>query len=99
MDERITLDKESFMALASESRIKLLKKLEERRMTVTELAKELGMSKPAILRHMNKLIEAGLVKKLEDKRKWVYYTLTFKGKNILHPEKVKNNFAFITFYF
>lgn len=99
--DKITLDKSSFMALASESRIKLLKKLDERKMTVTELARELGISKPAILRHLDKLIEAGLVKKLEDKRKWVYYSLTLKGKNILHPERIKITLllsvAFLTF--
>jgi len=89
VDEKITLDRNSFMALASESRIELLKKLDERRMTLSELSRELNMSKPAVLKHLNKLIEAGLVKKNEDKRKWIYYSLTFKGKNILHPERVK----------
>jgi len=89
VDEKITLDKKSFMALASESRIELLKKLDERRMTLSELAKELQMSKPAILKHLEKLLEVGLVKKNEDGRKWIYYSLTFKGKNILHPERVK----------
>ncbi|KAA0015325.1 MAG: winged helix-turn-helix transcriptional regulator [Thermoplasmata archaeon] len=89
MDDKILLDKGSFMALASESRVKLLKKLDERRMTVTELSKELEMSKPAVLKHLTKLVEAGLVKKVESERKWVYYALTMKGKNILHPERVK----------
>jgi DNA-binding transcriptional ArsR family regulator len=89
MDDKITLDKKSFMALASESRIELLKKLDERRMTLSELARELQMSKPAVLKHLEKLIEAGLVKKNEDERKWIYYSLTLKGKNILHPERVK----------
>ena len=89
MDEKITLDKKSFMALASESRIELLKKLDERRMTLSELARELQMSKPAILKHVEKLIEAGLVKKNEDSRKWIYYSLTLRGKRILHPERVK----------
>ena len=58
-------------------------------MTVTELSKELEMSKPAVLKHLTKLVEAGLVKKVESERKWVYYALTMKGKNILHPERVK----------
>jgi len=89
MDDKIVLDKGSFMALASESRVKLLKKLDERRMTVTELSKELEMSKPAVLKHLTKLVEAGLVKKVESERKWVYYALTMRGKNILHPERVK----------
>ena len=89
MDNRIVLDKHSFMALASESRVRVLKKLDERRMTVTELSKRLEMSKPAVLKHLDKLVTAGLIKKIENKRKWVYYSLTLRGKNILHPERVK----------
>ncbi len=89
MNEKIVLDKNSFMALASENRIKLLKKLDERRMTITELSRELKISKPAILKHLTKLIDAGLVKKNEGERKWVYYSLTLKGKHILHPERTK----------
>ena len=58
-------------------------------MTITELSKELRISKPAILKHLTKLMDAGLVKKIEGERKWVYYSLTFKGKHILHPERVK----------
>ena len=89
MEERIVLDKTSFMALASESRVAVLKKLDERKMTVSELAKELEKSKPAVLKHVTKLVEAGLVKKIDDERKWVYYQLTMRGKHVLHPERVK----------
>lgn len=78
MEERIVLDKTSFMALASESRVAVLKKLDERKMTVSELAKELEKSKPAVLKHVTKLVEAGLVKKIDDERKWVYYQLTMR---------------------
>jgi len=35
---RVTLDQASFRALASEVRVEVLKKLDERRMTVTDLA-------------------------------------------------------------
>jgi DNA-binding transcriptional ArsR family regulator len=89
MEKKIVLDHTSFMALASESRIDVLKKLDERQMTLSELAKELEKSKPAVLKHLTKLVDAGLVKKLDDERKWVYYALTFRGKNLLHPERVK----------
>lgn len=89
MGEKITLDKDSFTALASENRIKILKSLEKRRMTLSELARELDISKPAVLKHISKLLDAGLIKKREDERKWTYYSLTMKGKNILHPERVQ----------
>ena len=87
--ERIVLKKEIFDALSSETRLKILKKLDERRKTVTELAKELNCHKSAIHRHLQKLMEAGLIKKNEDERKWVYYSLTLTAKNILHPERVE----------
>lgn len=89
MEQKIVLNKNSFMALASESRIDVIKKLDERQMTVSELAKSLGMSKPAVLKHLLKLVDAGLVKKIEGERKWIYYSLTMHGKNIMHPERVK----------
>ncbi|HHO56930.1 MAG TPA: ArsR family transcriptional regulator [Thermoplasmatales archaeon] len=89
MGEKITLDRESFTALASDSRIKILRILERRQMTLSEIAREMDMSKPAVLKHMSRLLEAGLVKKIEGERKWIYYRLTSKGKNVLHPERVQ----------
>ncbi|MBC7128794.1 MAG: winged helix-turn-helix transcriptional regulator [Thermoplasmatales archaeon] len=87
--EKVVLEKDSFMALASDTRINLLKKLDERKMTVSELAREMSISKPAVLKHLSKLCEAGLVKKIEGERKWIYYSLTQKGKNILYPDRAK----------
>lgn len=86
---KITLDRGTFKVLASETRIGILKKLDERQMTVTDLARVLEMNKATLFEHLEKLIDAGLIKKKEDDRKWVYYTLSWKGKNILHPERTK----------
>ncbi len=83
---RVVLDRKTLFALASETRIKILKKLGERRMTLTELSRELGISKTAVKEHLDKLVQAGLVKKVDEGRKWVYYELTEKGRAILHPE-------------
>src|SRR3989454_821273 len=85
---RVTLDQASFRALASEVRIEVLKKLDERRMTVTDLANVLSLSKPTLLEHLEKLQQADLVKRLDEGRKWIYYELTGRGKKILHPERV-----------
>jgi DNA-binding transcriptional ArsR family regulator len=84
----ITLDQESFKALASEVRVDILKKLDERRETVTDLSGLLGLSKPTLLEHLEKLQSAGLVKRVDEGRKWIYYELSQKGKKLLHPEKV-----------
>ncbi len=84
----ITLDQESFKALASEVRVDILKKLDERRQTVTDLSALLSLSKPTLLEHLEKLQTAGLVKRVDEGRKWIYYELSQKGRKLLHPEKV-----------
>ena len=84
----ITLDQESFKALASEVRVDILKKLDERRQTVTDLSGLLSLSKPTLLEHLEKLQAAGLVKRVDEGRKWIYYELSQKGRKLLHPEKV-----------
>ncbi len=86
---KITLDHDTFKVLASETRIGILKKLDKTRMTVTDLSKALDMSKATLFEHLEKLMKAGLIKKIKDQRKWVYYKLSWKGKKILHPERMK----------
>ncbi|TLZ91222.1 MAG: winged helix-turn-helix transcriptional regulator [Methanobacteriota archaeon] len=85
---KITLDQESFRALASDVRVGILKRLDSRRETVTDLSNLLQLSKPTLLEHLEKLQTAGLVKRIDEGRKWIYYELTDKGRKILHPEKV-----------
>src|SRR3989337_2593707 len=85
---KITLDQESFKALASEVRVGILKTLDERRQTVKDLSKLIGLSKRTLLEHLEKLQSAGLVKRLDEGRKWIYYELSDKGRKILHPERV-----------
>ena len=85
---RITLDQESFRALASDVRVGILKRLDVRRETVTDLSSLLELSKPTLLEHLEKLQAAGLVKRIDEGRKWIYYELSDKGRKILHPERV-----------
>ena len=84
--DKITIDRKALLALASETRIEILKKLDSRRMTLSELSEEFGMSKAAVKEHLDKLVEAGLIKRVDEGRKWIYYELTKKGKGVLHPE-------------
>jgi DNA-binding transcriptional ArsR family regulator len=86
---KITLDREAFKVLASETRIGILKELDKSQMTITDLSKALSMSKATLFEHTDKLLKAGLIKKIDDQRKWVYYKLSWKGKNILHPKRIK----------
>src|SRR6184192_164959 len=85
---KITLDQESFRALASDVRVGILKRLDSRRETVTDLSNLLQLSKPTLLEHLEKLQTAGLVKRIDEGRKWIYYELTYIVRKILHPEKV-----------
>src|SRR5688572_9308292 len=85
---KITLDQESFRALASDVRVEVLKRLDVRRETVTDLSNLLSLSKPTLLEHLEKLQSAGLVKRIDEGRKWIYYELSDKGHKILHPERV-----------
>jgi len=85
---KITLDQESFKALASDVRVGILKRLDVRRETVTDLSNLLALSKPTLLEHLEKLQAAGLVKRIDEGRKWIYYELSDKGRKILHPERV-----------
>jgi DNA-binding transcriptional ArsR family regulator len=86
---KITIDQKTFKVLASETRVGILKNLDKKQMTVTDLSRAMNMSKATMFEHLEKLIESGLIKKNQDHRKWVYYKLTWKGKNILHPERTK----------
>ncbi len=85
----ITLDRESFKALASEVRVEVLKQLESKRMTVTDLSNAMNLAKPTLLEHLDRLVSADLVTKMDEGRKWIYYELTKRGRGILHPHQVK----------
>ncbi|HVL87497.1 MAG TPA: winged helix-turn-helix domain-containing protein [Candidatus Thermoplasmatota archaeon] len=88
-DFKITLDREAFKALASDTRLSILKALDERPMTVSELGRKLELNKATVFEHLEKLVAVALIRKEEDvERKWVYYSLTWKGRRILHPERV-----------
>ena len=89
MEEKITLDRKAFKVLASDTRIDILKHLNIRRMTLTELSRRLGMSASTVKEHMENLSSAGLVEQKDDGHKWKYYELTGKGKNIVNPVERK----------
>lgn len=85
----IRLDKETFKALASTTRVDVLKLLARRRHMQSELAAELNLSVPTVKEHLFALERAGLVERHEEGRKWKYYSLTKKGEGVLHPEEMK----------
>lgn len=87
---KVVIDKDTFKVLASETRLKILKALDGRKMNLSEIARATGLSKTTVLEHMNKLVEADLVKKMErEGHKWTYYKLSWKGSSLLHPDNTK----------
>lgn len=88
-DEKIVLDKETFKALAVDSRVDILKELDRRRKTQSELAEVLDLSVATVKEHLDKMDHAGLLKQKDEGRKWKYYELTEKGRCVLYPERKK----------
>ncbi len=85
---KITLDAETFKALASATRLTVLKALDERRKTLTELSRDMDLNKATVHEHLQLLTAAGLIRKRDDEgRKWIYYELTWTGERILHPQE------------
>jgi DNA-binding transcriptional ArsR family regulator len=89
MEDVIRLDRKSFEALAAQSRVKILKSLSVRRKTLSELAKELGLSVSTMKEHLDVLANAGLIIQRDEGRKWKYYDLTRKGSGIVAPRELK----------
>jgi len=88
-EPRVTLDQASFRALASETRIAILRALSKKAMTLTDLANHLQISKPGVMKHLDLLQEAGLVLRDPPERKWILYRLTTKGERILDPNRTR----------
>jgi len=83
--ERVLLDRPTLKALAGETRVRILKLLDKKQMTPSDIANELGMSLPTVGEHLNALVKAELVEREETTRKWKYYSLTQKSRMLLHP--------------
>ena len=91
MDE-ITLSRTEFKALASDSRTGIIKLLNERNHTLSEISKKLELTAPTVKQHLSVLENAGLIQQIDEGRKWKYYCLTKKGSKILSPGSPANVF-------
>src|SRR4030042_4164096 len=84
---KITLDMNTFKALASDTRLDILRALDGKKLNLQEMCRATNLNKATLHEHLTKLNDAGLVKKNErEGHKWVYYKLTWKGEGLLHPE-------------
>ena len=85
-DSDIVLDSDDLAVLSSKTRIAILKVIDKKDSTITELAEELGISKASVHAHVAELESSGLIE-ADKVRKWHPYSLTKKGREILHPHK------------
>ena len=85
-DSDIVLDSDDLAVLSSKTRIAILKAIDKKDSTITELAEELGISKASVHAHVAELESSGLIE-ADKVRKWHPYSLTKKGREILHPHK------------
>lgn len=84
--EEVMLDRDDIAALSSDARVAILKSLDIRPMTISELADGLGLARSTVHEHLGVLADTDLVTH-ENARKWRDYALTEKGRRILHPGK------------
>jgi len=87
---KVTLDMTAFKALASDTRLDILKALDGKKLALKDICKATKLNKATLHEHLSKLNDAGLVKKNErEGHKWVYYKLTWKGECLLHPDNTR----------
>ena len=87
---KVSLDLDSFKALASETRLDILRTLDGKKMSLKDITQATKLHKMTLYEHLNKLVSAGFIKRIErEGHKWVYYKLTWKGASLLHPENTR----------
>ncbi len=85
-------------ALDNGTRVEILKTLAKRRYTISELSKILGTHKQLVYYHMKVLESSGLVRRVENGRKWIYYELTDLSRKILSSWKIRIILSFLAAY-
>ncbi len=90
---KVSIDHGTLLLLSSETRMEILSSLADRRKTLSELAKEIGLSKSSVKEHLEKLEKAGLIRRVDEGRKWIYYEITGEGLRILRPESERRAIA------
>ncbi len=101
---KVNLDIDSFKALASETRLDILRALDGKKMNLTDICHATNLHKMTLYEHLCKLTDAGFIIRIErEGHKWVYYKLSWKGESLLHPENthivVLFSFTFFIFFF
>ena len=91
MQEPITIvDRDVLKVLSVDTRMDIIKILAEGGRTPSFISKKLNKTDATIVEHLQTLVKAGLVKKVEQPgKKWIFYTLTDKGYGIISSKSRK----------
>jgi len=90
MDEDVVVSREMLRAIGAETRIAILKALQKRQKTQSELASELGLSAPTVLEHAEQLQKAGLIEPVPEylDKKWKYLRLTKTARGLVEGRRM-----------
>jgi len=80
------ITKKTIKALASDTRLDILKILAKRRRIAADLAKDLGLAPSTVNEHLKKLEESELIRRKDTGHKWIYFEITKKGRNLVQPK-------------
>ncbi len=98
-EEELKISKNLLKTLTVDTRTDILKTLEKRPMTASELSRKLGKHVTTVSEHLNLLKNSDLVERVERPgRKWIYYKLTKPAEKILRPTSYKWSFIFLTIF-
>ena len=86
----VTLGSTEFKALSSDTRTQIIKFLNERNYTLSELSTKLNLASPTVKQHLEILGNSGLIEQIDSGHKWKYYKLTKKGKGLLNDNETTN---------
>jgi len=87
MEEETKVSRDIMKTLSVDTRVDILKLLDKRPMTASEIARALDKHVTTVSDHLNVLQISNLVERIERPgRKWVYYKITEKADTILHPK-------------
>ncbi|WEL19571.1 winged helix-turn-helix domain-containing protein [Candidatus Nanohalococcus occultus] len=91
------IDRKTVEALASPTRIEILKAALEGESTTTDISEEIQKTKSTVSSHIEKLTEAQLLEKdAEEGRRRVNYTPTRKARSIIKGRRKKMQFSLLT---
>lgn len=90
MEEEFKVSKDLMKAVSANTRTQILRALENRQMTASELSRHLDKHVTTVAEHLELLHQSNLVERIERPgRKWIYYKLSKIGRQILHPQPYK----------